>query len=459
MKIGLLPLYIALYDKNTPHYRARLEAFYEEIVKEFTKRGVTVEKTGFCRLKPEFEQAVAAFEQKKVDAIVTLHMAYSPSLESIDALAETELPIIVLDTTETLEFTNLQNPAEVGYCHGIHGVMDMCSMLKRYGKAYAIAAGHYLESDCIDQVCGYVRAAMAATALRHAYVGVVGDSFEGMGDFDVPGEELKDRFGITVETMDAVLLGKLRQEIGEERLAAELAENETRFDFHENVVDGEYVESVAAGLTLRECIVQKGYTAFSVNFLEVGARSGLSSMPFIEICKTMERGIGYAGEGDALTAAFTGAFLTAYPETNFVEIFCPDWKNNMLYLSHMGELNYRIADSRPVVTRLGVNHTQGEFPYAAYARMKGGKGVYVNVSRDKNDYQLLLASAEMLSFDEDNFPRNMRGWMRPDNFTTAEFLKWLSKNGATHHSSFVYGATVGELEYFGELLAMKVVTP
>ena len=36
---------------------------------------------------------------------------------------------------------------------------------------------------------------MAATALRHAYVGVVGDSFEGMGDFAVLGEKLKDRFG------------------------------------------------------------------------------------------------------------------------------------------------------------------------------------------------------------------------------------------------------------------------
>ena len=97
-----------------------------------------------------------------MDALVTLHMAYSPSLESIDVLAGTALPIVVLDTTETLEFTNGQDPVEIDYNHGIHGVMDMCSMLTREGKDYAVAAGHYRDSDVLDRVCGYVRAAKAA---------------------------------------------------------------------------------------------------------------------------------------------------------------------------------------------------------------------------------------------------------------------------------------------------------
>ena len=182
MKIGLLPLYIALYDETSPQVRPRLEAFYERIAKAFEERDIEVVRTeDFCRLKPEFEKAVATFEDKKVDAIVTLHMAYSPSLESIEALAGTKLPIVVLDTTETLEFTQNQDQGEVMFNHGIHGVMDMCSMLKRYGKPFAIAAGHYKESDCIDEVCGYVRAAVAAKALSHAKVGLVGGAFEGMG--------------------------------------------------------------------------------------------------------------------------------------------------------------------------------------------------------------------------------------------------------------------------------------
>ena len=447
MKIGLLPLYIALYDDISPQSRPRLEAFYKKIVKAFKEREMEVVETeDFCRLKPEFEKAVKTFEEEQVDVIVTLHMAYSPSLESIEALAGTKLPIVVLDTTETLEFTQNQDQGEVMFNHGIHGVMDMCSMLKRYGKPFAIAAGHYKESDCIDEVCGYVRAAVAASALKDAKVGLVGGAFEGMGDFAVEPEELRERFGIIVESLTPDVLTEYEPKVTKENLERELADNQARFEFHESVVQEDYEKSVTTGLALRACIEDRGYTAFSANFRTVDA------MPFIECCKAMERGIGYAGEGDGLTAAFTGALMTAYPETNFVEIFCPDWKNNTVFLSHMAEINYRIADGKPLASP-----KPGTTNYAGYARMKGGKGVYVNISRGKDDYQLMLCPAEMLSYKTDKFPQRIRGWMRPTGKTTAEFLAAHSKCGATHHSIFVYGATVEELAYFGELLSMDTV--
>jgi len=198
MKIGLLPLYVKLYDDVASDIRPRLNAFYEKIAVCFEKRGIEVVRSPFCRLRPEFHDAVSLFEREEADAIVTLHMAYSPSLESIEALCDTTLPLIVLDTTETLEFTNEQDPEELMYCHGIHGVMDMCSMLTQRGVAYTIAAGHWEDSDVIERVCGYVRAAAAAKALRRSRVGLVGESFAGMGDFRVAYSELAERFGIRV---------------------------------------------------------------------------------------------------------------------------------------------------------------------------------------------------------------------------------------------------------------------
>lgn len=447
MKIGLLPLYIQLYDECSQYMRPRLEAFYQEIVSQFTQRGVTVETSPFCRIQPEFQDAIAKFEEADVDAIVTLHMAYSPSLESIDALANTKLPIVVFDTTSTLEFTPEQDPAEIDYCHGIHGVMDMCSMLKRYGKQYVIAAGHYMESDCLERVCSYVRAAAAAKALGRAYVGVVGGAFDGMGDFSVDPRELQERFGVRIEEIAPEAFATYRAAVSEKELQKELKENETYFDFDESVVKESYEEAVKTCLALREMVEEKGLTAFSVNFRKV------PDIPFVEAGKAMGRGIGYAGEGDGLTAAFTGALLTAYPETSFVEIFCPDWKNNMVLLSHMGEVNYRITDDKPLLCYTADLVDS----YAGYARMKGGKGVYVNISRDKDGYQLLLAGAEMMSYASDNFAKQIRGWMKPEHGTIADFLEALSINGATHHSIFVYGATVKELEFFGKLLSMDVV--
>lgn len=64
-------------------------------------------RSSFCRLEEEFKNAVNKFEENQVDCIVTWHAAYSPSLESIQVLANTPLPIVVLDTTETYDFQPL----------------------------------------------------------------------------------------------------------------------------------------------------------------------------------------------------------------------------------------------------------------------------------------------------------------------------------------------------------------
>ncbi len=459
MKIGFLPLYIKLYDDVSADARPRLNAFYEKIAVELENRGLEVVRSEFCRIKPEFKAAVSKFECEGVDAIVTLHMAYSPSLECIDALSDTKLPIIVLDTTETLEFDNEQDGGEVMYCHGIHGVMDMCSMLTRRGIPYAIAAGHYKESDVIDRVCGYVRAARAANAIKTAKVGLIGESFAGMGDFRVAYGELADRFGIKIAEASRDELHSFYNSVTSAEIEAEKAVNKENFTLADNIIEEEYTESVRSCLAVRKYIAANGLTAFSANFLKIGpSASGITSMPFLEACKAMQNGIGYAGEGDAMTAAFTGAFLNGYKDTTFVEIFCPDWKNGLLFLSHMGEVNYGIADCKPTVTRLGTKYTEEQkHPYAGYTRMKGGKGVYVNVSRTADDYRLFIAPAEMQSYNHDNFPNSMRGWMKPEGYTTAEFLEEHSRWGATHHSIFVYGATAEEIEFFGNILDVETV--
>jgi L-arabinose isomerase len=459
MKIGFLPLYIKLYDDVVPDRRPRMEAFYEKIASLLEARGLTVIRSSFCRLEEEFRAAVHSFEREGADAIVTLHIAYSPSLESIGALTDTDLPIIVLDTTETLEFTNEQSEGEIMYNHGIHGVMDMCSMLTRCGKPYAVAAGHWEESDVIDRACGYVRAAAAARALRCARVGLIGGSFAGMGDFRVPFSEMKERFGIRIVESDRSVLRGYMDSLTEAEIAAEIADNEASYDFSGPIDPAEYREAVRSCLATRKFVADNALTAFTANFLKTGpSGSGITSTPFLEACKAMQNGVGYAGEGDTLTAAFVGALLQGYPETNFVEIFCPDWKNDLLFLSHMGELNYRIAAVKPCIRRAGTKYGPDDVnPYVGYTRMKGGRGVYVNVSRAKDDFRLFLASCEMQDCDHDSFPGSMRGWMKPTGRTTAQFLESISRSGATHHSAFVYGATVEELAFFGRIHGMDIV--
>ena len=100
-------------------------------------------------------------------------------------------------------------------------------------------------------------------------------------------------------------------------------------------------------LAVRKWIKRENLQAFTANFSQIGPGTGLTAMPFMEACKAMAQGVGYAGEGDILTAAFLGALFRGFCDASFIEIFCPDWQGNTLFLSHMGEMNIQLTDRKP----------------------------------------------------------------------------------------------------------------
>jgi L-arabinose isomerase len=186
LRIGLLPLYLELYDRTLAEARPRLEAFYHQIVDAFQAGGAKVYTAPLCRLEPEFAAAIRRFEEAGADALVTLHLACSPSLESSAVLGSTPLPVIVLDTTPAFDFGPTQSSDEIMYNHGIHGVQDMCNLLLRNGKPFRLEAGHWQHSDVLERVLRWARSVRVASAQRQARVGCIGAPFEGMGDFAVP---------------------------------------------------------------------------------------------------------------------------------------------------------------------------------------------------------------------------------------------------------------------------------
>ena len=183
IKVGFLPLYIKLYDDaNGVGYRAPMEKYMHMAINMLEAQGIDVVLSDVCRIKPEFDAAAAMFNEADVDAVITLHLAYSPSLESIEALLSLKAPIIVFDSTPDYELIkSAAFKGKIGPNHGIHGVQDMCNLLKRNGKPYYICAGHALHSEVIAELAGMCRAAAVKKAYETMKIGSVGGSFTGMG--------------------------------------------------------------------------------------------------------------------------------------------------------------------------------------------------------------------------------------------------------------------------------------
>lgn len=456
IKIGLLPLYIKLYDDSAPDARKRVDPFLKKISNKFTEKGIEVVEVPVCRIEPEFEAAINKFENENVDAIVTLHMAYSPSLESEKALARTKLPIVVLDTTENYNFVDTE-VAETMYNHGIHGVQDMCNLLIRNNKKFYLEVGHYEKSDVMDRMVSHLRGIKAAQAMKNQRVGRFIDSFKGMGDFLVSPKDLKSDLGVEVIAYDKKLFKKYENMITDAEIEAEIAFDKANF-IDDGLSDEIHREVTKAGLIIRKWIDDQKLTALTVNFFNATKESGIPKMPFTECCKAMSRGIGYAGEGDTLTASLVGSLMSVYDEATFVEMFCPDWEKDIIFLSHMGEVNINLLSEKPILSLK-------PFPYAdtgdtAFLRgtYKPGKAVFVNLAPMGNGkYSLIISDIEVLNIKASNGLEEGECGFFSVGYSISDFLKKFSLAGGTHHSAMVYGDVKRDIITFGEELGFKVV--
>lgn len=459
IKVGYLPLYIKLYDDGKPHYRDPMVEYMGTLVKMLESQGLEIVMADqVCRIKSEFDAAAKKFNEAGVAAVITEHLAYSPSLESIDALLSLEAPIVVMDTTPDYELIQVANyEARISANHGIHGVQDMCNLLKRNGKPYYICAGHALHSEVISEVVGMCRAAAVRKFYQNARIGSVGGSFTGMGDFLISDERYKNDIGAEVSYMTPEVVQEYLAKVTDEEVEAEIALDAKKYTV-EVTFNEEYRAATKSGLAIRKWMEANKLNCCTVNFLTLD-ECGLPKMPFPECCKILERGQGYAGEGDVLTAGLVGALASVYPNTGFTEMFCPDWKENVILLSHMGESNPRLAQWKPIIKDCPFTWNSCGDTVGMYSCFRSGKATIVNLAPMNDSFTMVLCPGEMLDvgLEFGAYRSATQGWYKPSK-PLPQFLKEYSMIGGTHHSAIVYDVDIAELEAFGRMMGFDVVT-
>jgi L-arabinose isomerase len=453
-RIALLPLYLELYDRALPSLRDSLEPFRRRVSAALGQAGTEVVELPICRLRGECEHAVAQASAAEVDLLVTLHLAYSPSLESADALATSDLPLLLLDTTPDSSFSQEADPALLFANHGIHGVQDLANLLLRRGKPFRIVAGHLSDPRPMRRALDIARAATAARRFRRMRAVRVGAAFVGMGDFQVE-ESVLERLGVHVEEIGVDALAPTAAAVSEDAIAAEMARDHERFDVQAPVEV--HRRSVKLGLGVSAYLAQCGATAWSMNFNVFDRTDGpVDTVPFLAASKLMAEGMGYAGEGDVLTAALVGALQTAFGGTTFTEMFCPDWQGGTVYLSHMGEANPEVAAARPLLYEKEYRYSLTHPPAALAFAPAPGPATLVNLAPGpEGSFRLICAP---VTVQEDvaraEFANSLRGWVRPQ-VPLTDFLESYSRLGGTHHSALMLGQRTEALGAFAEFLGVE----
>lgn len=454
-RAGLLPLYLKLYDDTFPPMRNEFEPFLQTVISRLESEGIEVVRAPICRLQEEFAEAVNRFQQADADLIVTLHLAYSLSLESVEVLAQAKRPVLMLDTTIDFEFGPDVDPYRILLNHGVHGVQDLACMLRRRGVPYHVVAGHVEHSNVISRTAGMARAAYAARSFMNSRILRIGPPFLGMGDFSVEEQTLKRAFGFSVDTVatDALIPGI-------EELTLQDIEPERESDlalYRADVNEETHWRSLRVGLGLRRYLEQGIYNAFSLNFLAFDSdEDPVDTVPFLECSKAMARGVGYAGEGDVLTAGLVGALCRAFERCTFTEIFCPDWKGNSLFLSHMGEVNPLISSEKPLLCEKDFPWTKALNPAVVTCAPAMGPATLVNLAPGpKESFRLIIAPMESLEdTTRPELRKSVRGWIRPQ-APLIEFLERYSQLGGTHHSALLLGHHSEALRAFASHIGVE----
>jgi L-arabinose isomerase len=270
-------------------------------------------------------------------------------------------------------------------------------------------------------------------------------------------QTLREVLGVDVRQIGKDDLIPSIAQVADSEISEEIAIDRARFVA--DIDDEVHERSVRIGLGLRRYLEEGQFGAFSMNFLAFdSAEEPVNAVPFLEASKAMARGLGYAGEGDVLTAALVGALSQGFGKTTFTEIFCPDWEGGSLFLSHMGEINPAVAAEKPRLCEKDFPWGEALNPAVITCAPAAGPAVLVNLAPGPDDtFGLIVAPVTVLGdATNETLKDSVRGWIRPSG-SLEEFLEVYSRHGGTHHSALVTGEKAEAVGAFGRFVGIDVV--
>ncbi len=138
-------------------------------------------------------------------------------------------------------------------------------------------------------------------------------------------------------------------------------------------------------------------------------------------------------------------------------MFCPDWEKGTIFLSHMGEFNYRLAEGKARLIEMDYDLSDAENPVLAAGRFRPGEFLVVNLQPLNAGYRLIIAPATMIGVTgKDNMSDRVHGWFKP-RLPIENFLAEYSRQGGTHHLAISYSASIRLVEAFGQMMGWETV--
>lgn len=456
LKVGFIPATLGLYDELDPKIRVSIAEFASQ-VEDFLNK-TTQLKTEFAPIsthRGEFQKYCDSFQQRDFDLLVLAHFSYSPSGEMIEALLNTQLPILLWPAQQTHKIDPATFDQQAMLMnHAVHGTQDLANMLRRNRKPFGVLHEHFRQPEFIPKLTEWAGAAQAICAMKQSNPIVLGGHFDQMLDLQLDGEDFLAEFG--VKGLDASLdeFAAIAKTIPDKDIQLKLQDYQTRFDWDSQLDAAIRIKAVRHELALRQLLSTKKSKAVGINFKATCQHPDIADSLHLAASVLMSEGIGYAGEGDWVTAMLQYGLHSTIETTSFSEIFSVGYTDNRLLLLHWGEGNIAMAKNKPRVcySSCKMNSGNSEFAIFNFEFMPSPKAMLVNLNTtDRSEGQLITLSG---SIEPDNLPllSGPRAIFKPHKTSDIrELLDAYAYSGGSHHLALVCGDHAGILSKIAKL--------
>jgi L-arabinose isomerase len=455
-RIGLLGIMQPLYDEMLPGITERQAAYARELGDALAGvADVTVAPP--VKEREDAERAILDLEASDLDGLLVVMLTYGPAMRVARALVQTRLPICLANVQPVPHVSAEWDMADLTYNQGIHGAQDTANALVRADRAFHVITDDWRADSFADAVGRWACAAAAVTRWRSLKVAVVGYAMNGMGDIRVDEHALLRALGPQVDALAPGALHRSVESVTDSEVQEVIAEEDRRFDIDPRLSAEERSDHARMQVGLERLLAEGGYGAFSTHFGAIAEDGRFARLPLAAASSLMAKGIGYAAEGDAITAALSPAARTLLGDTQFTEMYAMDFPSDSILMSHMGEGNWVLArEDRPVrlIKRpLGIGGLQDP-PTFLFQYRPGPATLATLVALGGERFRLLVAEGEILDTDELPALEMPYGFFRPDSGVGACMNGWLA-HGGPHHQVLNLGRRARTWAVFAELAGLE----
>lgn len=439
-RVAVLGLSLELYKHALPGYMERLDAMLGRFV-EALKPSVQIVGTRLCFVEPHVADGVAAAERDEVDAILVVPVSYTASAMSLRPMLRTLLPIVIWNTQEVERLSEDYDFDTLLMNHITQGTQDLTNVLIRSNKVFGMESGHYREPGAIARLAQWLRAARARRFAEMLRVGLLGHPFQDMGDFAADETRMAGWWGPHVIRLSIPKFAELVRQADMQEVSAFMAADRKTYDLAPEVSEPIHLASAKLEWAMRRMVRENALGALTLNFRNLIEDGRFETLPFFGLNKLLGEGLGYAGEGDVVTAGHMAQMRQLCGAANFTEIFTVDYAENRMLMMHMQECNPALA-RRDMKIRLVRKDfwAPGVEPYVGmHFTLEPGPVTLTCLTTDEQG-ELFYIAFETNIVDRRPLARlDVPHWMVQLDEPVGDFLTRYSMAGGPHHLVSVSG--------------------